>query len=436
MADVDASHLPPSLQVRVTSEVGRLRQVLIHEPGPEVDRMVPAMMEELLFDDILFGNAAREEHRRMRRILQLLGIEVLEVRDLLQETLQESTARAWLLDVLMEGVSTAVAEQIREASIKELVNLLVSGVRVDAVRAGIEVDELYELAPLPNWCFQRDPQAVVGSGVVFAAMSTPARWREAVLARAIFHHHPRFSAVPVLVDPLQPVRDRPIFLGLHQPRFEGGDLLVFSKDVVAIGLSERTNRMGVEHLARGLARHDGTPRWMLVVTLPRRRAYMHLDTVITAVDRDACLVYPPVILPGGSEEARVYELDLHADDPRPIPCANLLSALALRGVDLEPLSCGGSDAVAQQREQWTDGANAFALGPGFIMLYDRNVRTAEQLARNGFRIVDARDVLKGKVTVDLDGGRRTCVMLPSHEISRARGGPHCLTHPLVRDDLI
>jgi arginine deiminase len=157
--------------------------------------------------------------------------------------------------------------------------------------------------------------------------------------------------------------------------------------------------------------------------------------VITAVDRDACLVYPPVILPGGSEEARVYEIDLHADDPQPVACASLLSALTLRGVDLEPLPCGGSDAVAQQREQWTDGANALALAPGCILLYDRNVRTAEQLARHGFRIVDAKDVLKGAVPLDLDQVRRTCVLLPSHEISRARGGPHCLTHPLMRDDL-
>jgi arginine deiminase len=421
--------------VHVTSEIGRLRQVLLHEPGPEVDRMVPAMMEELLFDDILFGNAAREEHRRVRKIMQLLGIEVLEVRDLLVETMQNPAARDWVLEVLLEGLSMAVAERMRNVSAKELATMLVSGVRQDPSQAGIEVDELYELPPLPNWCFQRDPQVIMGDGVVFSAMAMPARWRESLLARAIFHHHPRFASVPVLHDPLQPVRDRPLYLGPHHPRIEGGDVLVLSRDVIAIGYSERTNRTGVQHLAKALALCEGGPRWLIVVALPQRRAYMHLDTVVTAIDRDLCLIYAPVLLPGGSEEARVYEIDLHSRDQQAVSCAGFLSALALRGLDLEPVLCGGSDAVAQQREQWTDGANAFALAPGFIMLYDRNVGTAEQLARRGFRVVDARDVLKGKHALDLQAGERVCVLLPSHELSRARGGPHCLAHPLVRDDV-
>ncbi|HHQ48296.1 MAG TPA: hypothetical protein ENK19_05370, partial [Acidobacteria bacterium] len=177
------------------------------------------------------------------------------------------------------------------------------------------------------------------------------------------------------------------------------------------------------------------PRWLLAVHLPRRRAYMHLDTVFTMVDRGLALAAPQVIEPGGGETApvTVYDLDGHRTDPEVF--ADLPAALARVGLETEIVPCGGADPVAQQREQWTDGANALALAPGVITLYDRNVRTTEELAGRGFRVVHAEDVLLGREEVRLEGDERTCILLESHEISRARGGPHCLTHPLVRDDV-
>jgi arginine deiminase len=172
-----------------------------------------------------------------------------------------------------------------------------------------------------------------------------------------------------------------------------------------------------------------------VVHVPARRAYMHLDTVFTPLDEGAALAFPPVICGDGPELAETYEVDLHASDRTPQHRGCLLDALKARGLDLEPIPCGGDDAIAQQREQWTDGANAFALAPGIIVLYDRNVATAEELERRGFRIVSADDVLLGREEVSLADDGRTCLLLESHEISRARGGPHCLTHPLLRDDM-
>jgi len=205
--------------------------------------------------------------------------------------------------------------------------------------------------------------------------------------------------------------------------------------VIAVGLSERTNRLGVQRLARGLARREGAPRWLVIVELPHRRAYMHLDTLFTPIEQGMALVYPPVMLEGGLEEARVFEVDLHAPNPQARPADHLLTTLWRHGVDLEPVPCGGADPVAQQREQWTDGANAFALAPGVMALYDRNVATAEELARRGFRIVTGEDLLLGREEVDPDDPGRICVLIASHELSRARGGPHCLTHPLARDPL-
>ncbi len=416
--------------LHVTSEIGHLRKVLLHEPGDEVDRMVPSMMEELLFDDILFGDAARDEHARLRRVLQFLGVELYDARDLLVRTLEQREARDWLLDVFAAEEHPALIERLRSADPPTLADALTAG-----VRSRDRVERLYDVDPLPNWCFQRDPQIVLSDGVVFGAMATPARHREALLARAVFRFHPQLRSSPVLCEPLEPeAGSHSLFLEVERPQLEGGDVLVLSPDVVIVGHSVRTNRPGIHRLSRALARRERGPRWLLVVELPRHRAFMHLDTLFTPVDHDACLVFAPVILPGGRRQARVWEIDLHDRDPAFVPKDDVLSALAARGLSLKPIPCGGDDPVSQQREQWTDGSNALALGPGVITLYDRNVATAGALDAEGFHVVDAEDLLLGRQEVDLDAGRRLCILLPSHELSRARGGPHCLIHPLVRDD--
>lgn len=418
--------------IRVTSEIGKLRKVLVHEPGPEVDRMVPPMMEELLFDDILFGERAREEHRRFRRLLQLLGIEVVEANDLLAEALADPEARAWLWRVLVPETPPGLRSALPETA-EQAVSMVVGGALAAAEGQGIETTDLFELPPLPNWCFQRDPQVVLGDGVVFSAMATAARWREGVLARCIFRYHPEFTNIPVVLDPLRMEQDSALAWSLYRPRLEGGDVLVVSPQIVAVGLSERTNSAGIDALARGLSELENGPRWLEVVHLPRRRAYMHLDTVFTQVDHDAALVFSPVMCGNGPQLAETFEIDLRSAELTPTPRGCLLEALARRGVDLAPISCGGEDPVAQLREQWTDGANAFALAPGVVVLYDRNVATAAELARSGFRVVSAEDVLLGREEVHTSA-ERLCLLLESHEISRARGGPHCLTHPLVRDE--
>lgn len=420
--------------IRVTSEVGRLRRLLVHEPGPEIDHMVPAMMEQLLFDDILYGNRAREEHAVFRRVLQLLGVEVVEASSLLETILELAEARSWLMGVVLEDLPLAFKHRIEELDSRDLARALVCGVRSAEPHAGVEVEDLFSLSPLPNWCFQRDPQAVLGHGIVFASMAADARRRESVLARALFRFHPDLSSAPVIFDPLETEGHRPLLITRDFPTLEGGDVLVLSEDVLLVGHSERTNRTAIRSLARALARREGSPRWLVVLALPRRRAYMHLDTLLTPVDRDACLVYPPVILSDGPEHARLFEADLHAGELSFSSRASLMPTLARHGIDFDPIPCGGDDRVDQQREQWSDGANALALAPGIITLYDRNVRTADTLAERGFRVVNAEDLLLGKAELRLDEPRRACVLLPSHEISRARGGPHCLSHPLLRDE--
>jgi arginine deiminase len=171
----------------VTSEVGRLRKVLMHQPGPEVDAMVPSMMEELLFDDILYGDRAREEHALIRRVLQVLGVEVVDAQDLLEDVLRETTAREYTLEAMLRPGSVELRARLRDVPSEELAGALVGGRRLPPRETPVlDLSDLFEIPPLPNWCFQRDPQIVIGSGVVFASMASAAREREAVLA-----HPPR-----------------------------------------------------------------------------------------------------------------------------------------------------------------------------------------------------------------------------------------------------
>jgi arginine deiminase len=420
--------------LNVTSEVGRLKQVLVHEPGAEIDAMVPDMMDELLFEDILHGETARKEHRTFVRVLEALGVEVLEASNILTETLAHPDARGWVTSALLTAVPKPVRDRLHDANPELLARLLVKGIRREDSAHHLDPDELFDITPIPNWCFQRDPQVVLGDGVIVSSMATPARWREALMSSTIFRFHPRLSAAHMYADPTEGSAWRPIHLGFNRPRYEGGDILVLSKDVMAIGYSERTNRTGVQELARALhearRRKLNVPRHVIIVAIPHRRAFMHLDTIFTPIDHDACLVYPPALQPSSPDSVDVFDLDLDQEVFQPAPKSDLLSALRERGLDYEAIPCGGNDVIHQQREQWTDGANAFAAAPGLIFLYDRNPFTADALRARGFDVIDAETaIVRGESLI----GKRVVVLLESHELSRARGGPHCLTHPLVRE---
>lgn len=427
------------MTLNVTSEIGKLSSVLIHLPGAEIDRMIPAMMEELLFDDILFGNRAREEHRRFQQVLSYVAEEVLDVQDLLEEVLRVPDQRMEILGDLggALGWGPDMEYRLADLSSDRLASVLVTGLEKPSGEVGESSSDLYYLPPIPNYFFQRDPLVVVGDRAIRCSMATAARLREPLLSGYVFRYHPRFARADgsFWFQEFSADYGRPSSYARMRPTLEGGDVLVAREDLLVIGYSERTERTTIERLAETLKAARSPVKRIFVVGVPPARSYMHLDTVFTVISREECLVYAPMILPDGAEEADVYECDLTKREISWTSERDLLSALRTQKFDVKPLRCGGNDPIAQRREQWTDGANAFALAPGVILIYDRNEKTAEELARNGYEVVDEDDLLLGRQSLDLRKARKYAVRLSAHELSRARGGPRCMAMPLVREPL-
>jgi arginine deiminase len=212
-------------------------------------------------------------------------------------------------------------------------------------------------------------------------------------------------------------------------------VLVARGDLLIVGVSERTNRAGIEYLAQSLKNSKAGVKTILVVEIPRQRSFMHLDTVFTIINTHECLVYPPVVMEGGTEEAKVYQIDLRRREISYTAEKSLLTALKKRKMDLKPIFCGGKRPIDQQREQWTDGANGFVLAPGIILCYDRNTHTAAELAEHGYHIVYEDDLLLGRSELETWTDKKYAIQIQGHELSRARGGPRCMTMPLEREDV-
>ena len=403
---------------QITSETAPLRQVVVHTPGEEMSLVSPANAEDLLFDDILFVDDAREEHATLIRFFQAaVGSTdaVVQITDLIRETFDHADARDAFVDGLIERMPyrnfEAYERELKGLDPDALLRFAVTGQAPFAVTA----------QPIPNLLFTRDLSAVVGGHVLLSHAATAARAPESVLVRTVFDHHPRFADVRENVIELPP-----------EVSFEGGDLLVVSETVVMIGQSERTSLGGVLAVARQLLDRTSVEH-VIMVNLPKERYCMHLDTVFTFADETTCVVFPPIIEDARDHTYIIEAIDGDAQNLRLRPVPTVRAALQeVTGQTYTFVPCGGADPVRQRREQWTDGANLFAVRPGLVVGYDRNRVTYEALRAEGFHVVDAESFLDFYGDTAAASSARIAVRLTGHELSRGRGGPRCMTMPLAR----
>ena len=421
--------------VEVVSEVGRLRRVIVHPPGGALERMLPEHIDRsspkyLLFDDLVDVRAAADEHEQLCQVLAT-SAEVIHFQDLLASTIENAECRRNLIDEVaqLEDLTAAQVAGLEAMDSTHLAKSLVVG----TMGGGLQGEPLF--APAPNLIFTRDLAAVVGNTVVVGNANKAARRRETMLAWAVFEGHPMFGSSRIAHSSTRVHQSG----GSAPLTVEGGDVLVISDTMACIGASERTSWAMIVRLAKELL-DEGLSR-VLVVEMPKQRSSMHLDTVFTMADRGVGVVYPPLLDPSGPEEAKVLRLRRQGDqtviDDLDL---NLFEALAGEGHPLQQVQCGGGHPVHARREQWTDGANYVAIGPGVVVGYARNHRTAAAMRDAGFEIVSPDEFLSlvateygGQVEPLLQSERRIAIHLVGSELSRGRGGPRCLTCPVERE---
>ncbi|WP_100065459.1 arginine deiminase [Miniphocaeibacter massiliensis] len=401
--------------VNVFSEIGKLKKVIVHRPGEELNNLTPDVMEELLFDEIPYLKIAQEEHDCFVKVLRDNNVEVLYLEDLVTDVIADRKIKEQLIEeyILENTIDIDKEKKILKTKLleiedsKSLVLKMMEGTRrveIDNYRK----ESLYEMVsswmkftalPMPNLYFTRDPFSFVGNSVSLNRMWSKTRNRETLFGKYIFKYHRDFKDIQFLYN-----RD-------NQYAIEGGDILVLSKEILAIGISQRTKAKAVEEFCRNLFEKQPNFKKVLAFAIPKKRKFMHLDTVFTMVDKDLFTIHPCI-----EDPLVVYSIEKNGNKLK-IEQENctlkytLEKNLEIENIKLIP--CGGESKVDSEREQWNDGSNTLAIAPREIIVYDRNTVTNKILEENGTKLHKIK----------------------SGELSRGRGGPRCMSMPIIREEI-
>ena len=406
------------MEVRVNSEIGRLRKVLLHRPGRELENLTPDTLERLLFDDIPWLELAQKEHDEFSGILRGAGVKVYYIENLVSEAIENPDAKKEFLEKFInEAIETnngIVNQEDAKKKLrrflekfknnKELVDFTIAGVRTTEISEVVEMKDGYFFIadPLPNLYFQRDPFATIGDGVSINHMYSVTRNRETLYAYIMFKYHPEFKKSTV----------KHWYGRDLEYAIEGGDQLVINDSTLLVGISQRTKEGALPIIAKNLYDQGSKINKVIGFNIGECRAFMHLDTVFTQVDRDKFTVHPDAV--NEKMVIKIFTVGESGVEEKTINDLTILEVLEeATGMKVQLLECGGGDPIAAAREQWNDGANTLAIAPGEVVVYSRNPVTNELLENAGIKIH----------------------VMSSSELSRGRGGPRCMSMPLERDEI-
>ena len=401
--------------INVYSEIGKLKKVLLHRPGKELENLMPEYLDRLLFDDIPYLKIAQQEHDAFANIFRENGAEVVYLEDLVVESLVNDEVKSKFID---EYIEEAGIKEDRETGIlkeyflsfsdkKDMVLKMMEGIRKSEIKdyrgPGL-ADFLsnqypFIIDPMPNLYFTRDPFAALGSGVSIHKMMTATRNRETLFGKYIFNYHPAYKDTKLFYDRTEDYS------------LEGGDILVLNKETIAVGISQRTNPNAIEKFANIILTEESSFKKVLAIDIPKTRAFMHLDTVFTMVDYDKFTIHPNI-----KSDIVVYvlkKIDGKMDITEERATLEQVLEKELNIDKIKLIKCGGDSVIDASREQWNDGSNTLCISPGEVIVYSRNYVTNQILQEEGIKIH----------------------IMPSSELSRGRGGPRCMSMPLIRENL-